>query len=225
MTPLRRLALPTALTLVMLAVLVGLGTWQVERRAWKHALLDAIAAAEARPGIPLPARPNQFLKVRVSGILRTDLPALYGAEGRDRPQGPVLGAQLLMPLDRPGADTVLVLLGWVPALPAPQPPHPATIEGYVRLAEHPAWFSPADDAAGHRFYTLDPAAIGAALGLARVAPFTVVALGPETGAIPEPAHTMPRPVDNHLSYALTWFGLAATLFVIFILYARKVLRP
>jgi len=48
---------------------------------------------------------------------------------------------------------------------------------------------------------------------------------PDATAIPEPAHALPRPVDNHLSYALTWFGLAATLLVIFILYARKVLRP
>ena len=221
----RRLAIPASLTVVMLALLLGLGTWQVERRAWKHALLDAIAAAEARPGVALPPDPAQFLKVRVEGTLRADLPALYGSEGRDRREGPVLGAQLLMPLERPGAAPILVLRGWVPALPAPGRPEPAVVEGYVRRAEHAAWWSPADDAAGRRFYTLDPPVIGAALGLTGVAPFTLVALGADTAAIPEPAHALPRPVDNHLSYALTWYGLAITLLVIFILYARKVLRP
>ena len=40
-----------------------------------------------------------------------------------------------------------------------------------------------------------------------------------------PARTLPRPANNHLSYAITWYGLATGLLVIFALYARKVLRP
>ncbi|MBN8904164.1 MAG: SURF1 family protein, partial [Rhodospirillales bacterium] len=75
------------------------------------------------------------------------------------------------------------------------------------------------------FYTLDPAAIGRALGLPTVAPYTIVALGdtpPQRW--PDPAKHLPRPPNNHLSYAITWYGLAAALVVIFILWARKTVR-
>ncbi|MBV8911687.1 MAG: SURF1 family protein, partial [Acetobacteraceae bacterium] len=70
---------------------------------------------------------------------------------------------------------------------------------------------------------LDPEAIGAALGLGRVAPFVVVALGPSTSA-PEPAHALPRPPNDHLQYAITWFGLAAACLGVFAAYARNLLR-
>ena len=65
--------------------------------------------------------------------------------------------------------------------------------------------------------------IGALVGLPRVAPYTLVVVGP-AGA-PDPVRSLPRPPNNHLSYAITWYGLAVSLLVIFVLYARKVLRP
>ena len=95
----------------------------------------------------------------------------------------------------------------------------------MRLPEPHRWFSAEDDPATRRFYTMDPLAMGAAIGLPRVAPFIVVALGqlpPEM--FPDPARRMPRPNNDHLSYAITWFSLAAVLIVIFVLFARKVVR-
>lgn len=220
----RRLLLPGLCTLVALAILIGLGTWQVERMHWKHDVLAAIAAAEARPGVELPASPPPFLKVRATGRLLFDLAALYGAEGRDLRSGPVMGAQLLVPLERPGGPAVMVMLGWVPTLPAERTPRVATVEGYIRPADHAGLFSATDDAPGRRFYTLNPSTIGAALGLGPVAPYVIVALGaPQTGQ-PEPASTLPRPSDNHLSYAVTWYGLALGLIGVFLVFARKVLR-
>ncbi len=99
---------------------------------------------------------------------------------------------------------------------------PGVVEGYVHPAERAGSFSATDDVAGRHFYTLDPQVIGAALGLGRVAPFTLVAMG--APAIPDPARHLPRPPNNHLSYAVTWFGFAITLLVIFAVYARKVVR-
>lgn len=210
----------------MLALTIGLGVWQVQRLAWKTGLLAEIDSGEAAPAIPLPANPRPFTKVRVAGVLRQDLAALYGIEVRTTATGPALGAFLLNPLERPGAAPVIVDRGWVPAdAPRDATPVPATVEGYVRAPEFPVRFGAADDPAARRFYALDPAAIGAALGLQQVAPFTLVALGTvPPGTVPEPAHALPRPANNHFTYALTWFGLAGALLAVFGVYARRTLK-
>jgi surfeit locus 1 family protein len=222
-----RLLVPALSTFVMLVVLLGLGTWQVRRLAWKRGLLAQIDAAEQAPAQPLTGDPAPFAKVTVAGRLRGDRAALYGADVRDERSGPVLGGQLIEPLERQGSETVLVDLGWVPQADWRRyaADGPAGIDGYARPADHPGWFSPADDPAQRLFYTLDPAAIGAALGLPGVAPFTLVALGPTPAhGFPDPAHALPRPPNNHLQYAFTWYGLALVLLVIFVSYARKGVR-
>lgn len=213
----------------MLAALLALGTWQLQRRAWKLGVLAQIERGETAPAVPLTAEPQPYTKVFVEGRLREDLTALYGVEVRPTPSGPTLGAHLLTPLERPGADPVIVNRGWVPtdpSQPIPPAPDPVRVEGYVRAPEKPLLFGAKDDPLARRFYALDPAAVGEALGLRRVAPFAVVALGaPPPGTYPEPARTLPRPSNNHLMYAFTWFGIAGALVFVFALYCRKVLRP
>ena len=219
---LRRLLVPGLSTLVMLAMLIALGTWQVERLHWKTALLAQIDAAEAAPGVPLPPAPAPFQKVHVAGRLLGDLRATYGAEVHDSTAGPVLGTQLIVPLERAGAEPVLVDLGWIPSDQRQSPKIPtgtASVDGYVRPAEHAGFFSATDNPAGREFYTLDPQAIGASLGLHSVAPFTLIAMGPPPPAgYPEPAKHLPRPPNSHLQYAVTWYGLAITLVVVFVVY-------
>ncbi len=224
---LHRLLWPGVMATVMLAVLLGLGTWQVMRLQWKLGLLAQIARAEAAPAVPLPAAPDPFTKVQATGHLRDDLSASYGAEVRDTPAGTELGTQLIVPLEVSGGDVILVDRGWVPD----KRPHPisrvesdVTVEGYVRPSDKPGMFSATDNPAAREFYTLDASAIGSALGLHRVAPFILVAMGPSPPErYPDPAHHLPRPPNNHLSYAITWYGLAVALVVIFVLWARKAL--
>ncbi len=210
----------------MLVLAMGLGVWQVQRLTWKTALLADIDRGEAAPAIPLPADPRPFTKVRVEGVLRQDLAALYGIEVRTTQAGPVLGAFLVNPLERPGSAPIIVDRGWVPTdAPRDTSPIPAAIEGYIRPPEQPVRFGAADDPAARRFYALDPVAIGASLGLRQVAPYTLVALGSvPPGTYPEPAQALPRPANNHFIYALTWFGLAGALLAVFGVYARKLLK-
>jgi surfeit locus 1 family protein len=208
----------------MLVILLGLGTWQVHRLAWKQGLLADIDRAEAAPAVPLPAGdPGQFVKIRVAGRWAPVF-ALYGAEVRDTAIGPQMGGGLIQPLQRPGLPPVLVNRGWVAEADAARlaASGDGAVDGFIRQPEHPGWLSAADDPAHRRFYTLDPAAIGSALGLAQEAPFTVTALGPP--AMPDPARALPRPPNDHLSYALTWYGLALVLLVVFFTWSRKVLR-
>jgi len=221
---LRRLFWPALTTLVMLAILLSLGSWQLQRLTWKQGLLDKIAQAESLPAIAMPENPPAFAKIRVAGQFAGRW-ALYGSEGRDTPKGPVLGAQLLGVLERANAVPVVVVLGWVPGQTVHPPAGAAVVEGFIRPGEQPGWFAAVDNPATGRFYTLNPAAIGAGLGFARVAPYVLVAMGPQAAAtLPDPARNLPRPANDHFGYALTWFSFAFILLVIFGLHARKVLR-
>jgi len=218
----RALLRPALLALPVLLALIGLGTWQLQRLAWKTELLARIAAAEAAPPVPLTAAPEPFAKVAATGRFDHGREALLGIEVR----GGALGARLLTPLLREGAEPVLVDRGWVPLEgggPVARPEGPVEVTGYVRPGERAGLFAAADDVAGRRFYTFDPAAIGAALGLPAVAPFGLVALG-EAAGLPEPARALPRPSNNHLGYAITWYGLAAALAGVFLVWARRRLK-
>ena len=158
-------------------------------------------------------RPSPTRKSQSSGRLDTGHAAFYGSEVQDGARGPVLGAQAIVPLLRDGAPAVLVDLGWVPEGWHPGAGPALTVVGYVRPPEHPGMFSATDDPAGRRFYTMDPAAIGRGLGVT-LAPFTIVVLG-HGNVPPIPAEHLPQPPNDHLSYAITWFGLAAVLLVIY----------
>jgi surfeit locus 1 family protein len=212
----------------MLCVLVGLGTWQVYRLRWKEGVLAQIAAAEAAPAVPLSGEPGPYAKVSVAGRFRYDQAASFGAEVRDTQSGPTMGSYQIVPLDRDGGGAVLVDRGWVPEKrPAPlnDPEGLVTVSGYVRPGETQSWFSASDDPAARTFFTLDPRVIGAAVGIANPAPFVLVALGPAVaGSYPAPAQHLPRPPNNHLSYVITWYGLAAALVVIFGAWVRKAMR-
>jgi surfeit locus 1 family protein len=218
----RRLLVPGLSTLAMLAVLLGLGTWQVQRLHWKQGLLADIDRAEAAPAVDLGAAPPPFAKVRVTGRFRAGVSGTYGAEGRDLPAGPTMGADVLAVLDRPNAPPILVDRGWAPTGAPPVETGEVTVEGYIRPPEQGGLFTPAADAAGRHFYALDPPAIGHALGVDALAPFTLVAMGPP--GMPDPVRHLPRPPNDHLGYAITWYSLAAVLAVIFALHARKVVR-
>jgi surfeit locus 1 family protein len=205
-----------------------LGTWQVYRLQWKEGVLAQIAAAEAAPPAPLPPNPAPYTKGSVTGRFRFDRAAQFGAEVRDTRTGPTMGFHQIVPLEREGARTILVDRGWIPQkreTPLNDPGGIVTVTGYFRPGDRPHWFSPADDEAARQFYTLDPNAIGASVGVSDPTPFVLVAMGPPMAeAYPAPAQHLPEPPNNHLSYVITWYGLAVALLFIFGIWARKTLR-
>lgn len=226
MTPgVRRLIGPGLMTLAMVVVLIGLGTWQVERLSWKTGILSDIARADAGPPVPLSSTAPPYAKVSVTGHFLFDRTARFGAEVRQLSSGPEMGARQIVPLIRDSGVPVLVDRGWVPdrrTSPVSQPAGDVTVIGYLHPPETAGVFSAADDPVERRFYTMDPAAIGAALEMGKVAPFVIVALGNvAAGQWPEPAHHLPRPPNNHFAYAVTWYGLAIALIVVFIAWVRR----
>jgi surfeit locus 1 family protein len=217
---------PTAATLLALVALVALGTWQLERLAWKRDLIATRDAQLAAPAASLPAtaadwRAWDFRPVRVQGEFRHDLEQLFGVaaiEGR-------VGHHVLTPLVRPDGVAVLIDRGWVPADQA----HPAArragqIEGQVRIAgtlryrgeDRPSWFTPDNRPEQSLWYWYDLPALERALGL-QLLPVVVEAdASPNPGGLPMGGRTRTELPDNHLQYAITWYGLAAGLLVIWV---------
>jgi surfeit locus 1 family protein len=233
----QRIVLPSFLALPMLAAMLALGIWQVQRMGWKSALLQELAAAQAGPPVNA-ANPAPFAHILASGRFRHDLELLLGSEVR----GTTLGAALITPLEREGAPALLVERGWVPLDRAgvSRPEGVVTVQGYMRPAERPGLLSAADSPAARRFHNFDIPAMGAAIGLP-VAPFglAVVVPGrarpdgglgstpaPNQGGVPSPATGFPAPSNPHLGYAITWFGLALAWAAIFALWAsRRISTP
>jgi surfeit locus 1 family protein len=227
MTLPRRLLVPVLVVALAELLLLGLGTWQVRRLHWKEGILARIDAAEHAPVRPLGNDPPLYQRVTVTGRFRYDLAVKYGIEGRDTVKGPVLGHFQLVPLERDNAPALLVNRGWVPDAPgAPldQPAGVVTVTGFVRPGSTANWFSPADNQPERLFYTLDPPVIAAALGIPDALPFSLTVLGPyQPDRFPDPARDFPRPPNNHLSYAVTWYSLAAIMLVMFVIRVRA--RP
>lgn len=212
-----------ALAAVSLAILgfLALGFWQIERRAWKHDLIARVdarvaAAPVAAPGpdawSEISAEKDAYRHVRVSG---TYLPGEEVAVQAVTEQG--AGYWVLAPLDT-GAFTVLVNRGFVPTErrdPATREAvaGPVTVSGLMRMSEPGGGFLRANDPVAGRWYSRDVAAIAAAENLrGPVAPYFIDAdATPNPGGLPVGGLTVIRFRDNHLSYALTWFALAAGL--------------
>jgi surfeit locus 1 family protein len=212
---------PAAAALPVLCILLALGWWQLQRLHWKAEILARMDAAEAAPPAPLGPSPQPFARVVAEGRLDATRAALVGLEPR---QG-TLGARLVVPLLRDGAPPVLVDLGWVPqGARGPVPEGRVAILGFVHPGDSRSWLAAADDLAGRHFYTFDPPAIAAALGLPGAEPFALVRLGPP--GTPDPARAIPRPPNNHLGYVVTWWGLAfALLLVLGAFLARRLRSP
>ncbi len=219
----RRLRWPALTTAAMLSLTLSLGTWQVRRLAWKTEILAEIDRGEQAAPVPLPLRPNPFQRVQVDGEYLPGA-ARYGAEVRTGRAGAAMGAHVLALLRPDQGSPILVDRGWAPIdTEPPAPPGRIRLEGYVRPPEPAGRLAIQDDAAARRYFALDPVRIGQTLGAGEVAPFTLVLMGPP-GSVPEPVRVLPRPPNDHLTYAITWFGLSAVLAVVFAVYARQVVQ-
>ena len=201
-----------------LIVLVALGLWQVERLAWKLDLISQREAALAAPARNLAASGRVelgFSKVRVVGRFAHDQEVhLVAPPRRGR-----LGYHIITPLARGGAGPlVLVDRGWVPTElknpnARPQGLHEGkvAIVGYARKPGQPGWFTPDNEPQRNIWYWLDVAAIAQQRGLDLLPLIIEADAAPNPGGYPVGGQTRISLPNNHLGYAITWFGLAAGL--------------
>ncbi|GLR83851.1 SURF1-like protein [Bradyrhizobium iriomotense] len=213
----------TTLSLLAIAVLIGLAVWQVQRRAWKLALIDRVEARVHAAPIALPppaawpaitAASDEYRHVSITGRPLNDRETLVKAVTEEGP-----GFWVLTPILRDDGTLVLINRGFVPA----DKRDPATradgntsgtveITGLLRMTEPKGGFLRDNDPVHDRWFSRDVAAIAAARNLGAVSPFFIDAdATPNAGLYPIGGLTVIRFPNNHLIYALTWFALALML--------------
>ncbi|MBM6592670.1 SURF1 family protein [Microvirga pudoricolor] len=237
----RTLVAPAIAALVAFGILVGLGTWQLQRKIWKDGLIAQIESrSHGEPGAILPesawgawkAADDEFRRVRVSGTFLNEFETpVYGLAPAMR-GAPAQGYYLMVPLRLSDGAVVMVNRGFVPTelrdpatRPGSRPQGETAVTGLVRAPEERNAFTPADDPAKNTWFARDPASIAAARGLGRVAPFYVEAdATPNPGGWPKGGQSRLELPNNHLQYAFTWFGIALTLIGVFVAFARRRLK-
>lgn len=227
--------------LLAFAVLIALGTWQLKRKVWKEALIASLTERVAAPPQALPAATawpaldaasDEYHRVRLRAEFENDREALVFASASGfRPDVTSPGYWVFTPARLADGSIVIVNRGFVPdgrqdakSRPGGEVTGPVEIIGAMRWPDARHWFTPNDDPAHNLWFSRDPAAIAAAKDLGqgsdRVAPFYVEQESPAPpGGLPQPGKLVVSLPDNHLQYAVTWFGLAAVLVGVFITWA------
>jgi surfeit locus 1 family protein len=234
----RGFLVPTIFTLVGLALLIGLGVWQLERKAWKEALIDALARRMDAAPTPLPpperwasldAAHDEFTRVTFHAVFENDREALvFAGASAFRPDTSGTGYWVFTPARLADGARVVVNRGFVPEAnkdPATRAAglikEPVDIVGVLRWPEHAGLFTPAGEPARNLWFARDHLAIAAARDLGNVAPFYVEQEAPAPpGGLPQPGKLVVNLPNNHLQYAITWFALAVVLIAVFVAFAR-----
>jgi surfeit locus 1 family protein len=226
----------TLSALCAFGILIALGLWQLHRRDWKNSLVARFEAALSRPaGSYDPVQPSggarEFMRVRIKGefLNSKTVKMLVAAPEVARAQtGEGFGYLIFSPV-KFSRGIVFVNRGFVPqslaGTPALFPEGETEVTGIVRRPAEPSWFTPPPDPAKRLFYEADIPAMARAAGLkageAIVSEY--IQAEPAPGAALWPLPRAPRELlasipNRHLEYVLTWFGLAATLAGVYVIY-------
>jgi surfeit locus 1 family protein len=228
----RGLAAPSIAAACAFLVLIGLGTWQVKRLAWKEALIATVTARFATSPMSLPApadwarldpAADEYRRVTFGAEFANDKEALVYTTGSSLHGGAAGPGYWVFTPARLAGGTVMVNRGFVPegrqdpkTRPQGEVAGPVEIVGIMRWPERPGLFTPAAEPGKNLWFSRDSTAIAATKGVGPVAPFFVEQESPPApGGLPQAGALKPFFPNNHLGYAVTWYGLAAVLAVSF----------
>lgn len=242
---LRKLIIPAIAAAIGLAILLNLGFWQLNRLEWKTDLIAQVEDGIGKPPVAAPGpaawdaigESDDYLHVVLEGVFLDGNTFYYTA--LSDPAGPVGGPGVMVyaPFRTNDGWTVFVNRGFLPQDLAGEtrqqalgvPKGNVQVTGLLRLSEKPNWTTPEPNAEDRLWFARDTGAMGDVLGVdpGSLAPYSVDLNADATPAsgLPQAGETLVRFKNDHLGYALTWFGLAATLVGVFLAYAASVLWP
>jgi surfeit locus 1 family protein len=232
-------------TVLMVTLLLGLGFWQLQRRVEKHALIAALTERLAAPPAELPSPDrwsaltpgsDEFRRVRFAATFEAVPDAMVYSSGsavRSDVSGP--GTWAFLPARLAGGETVAVNAGFVQntmqdraqedrAVTRLVTGAPLMLTGYLRFPESAGLLTPRENLEKRLWFARDTVAMTQKLGWdrgGRVAPFYIDLESPvPASGIPKPGPLDVHLKDDHLQYAITWFGLAAVVAIAFAVWWR-----
>jgi surfeit locus 1 family protein len=223
------LVVTTLLVLICVGMLCSLGVWQLHRKVWKEKLIAAMTARLNAQPEPLPPSSqwgkltqdaDEFRRVSFSAQFLPGQAALVYTPGsalRTDIEGP--GYFAFAPARLSDGSVVVIDRGFVPAdwkdlarLASTTPKEPIQIVGVLRWPEERSLFTPSADSKSNLYFLRDPKSMSAQGYWNASAPFYVDQESPLPPAgLPLPGKLEVHLRDDHLQYAITWFGLAAGL--------------
>jgi surfeit locus 1 family protein len=225
-------------TVLGVALLVGLGVWQLQRLQWKEVLIAERDSHLAATPVTLERalqdfdaqRSVEFLKVEVTGTFQSDAELFLLTTERGTP-----GFEVVTPLVSRDGIVILTDRGFIPESlkdgakrPESRPSGEIKVTGVLRRrVQSRGPFTPDNDPEANIWYWWDiPAMLAfARIGTdARVAPFVLHLLPDDGKGLPRPVAVDASLTNNHFQYALTWFALAFLLIVMSGLLIRQTLR-
>lgn len=224
------------MTIAIVATLIGLGVWQLERRVGKLALISAMEQRLAAQPAPLPPVSQwsrltpadaEFRRVTFTATPEAHAPAVvFAAPSSLRKDVSGTGVWVFSPMRLADGATVVVNRGFVPdgqVVPAAAAASPETLTGYLRFPEAKGWLTPPPDTGKRMWFLRDHLAMAEALGweTGQVAPFYIDLESPvPTGGVPKPGPLQVNLKNDHLQYAITWFLLAIAVSIAFAVWVR-----
>ncbi len=224
----------TIVTAICLAILLGLGTWQVQRLHWKN---DLIARLQTQYDAP---ETQALTPEKLASLTQEDMPMAYGAVNghwlRDkaillgpRTEDGRMGYHLLVPLALDNDHVLIVNGGWVPDMwkdtlqerLAILPAETVTVRGILRK---PDWssFASQNSPGNDLWFRADIDQIAGAKGITNAYPFLLYADSiepPLHDVIAQETHWLPR--NKHLQYAIFWYAMAAVMLGVYGFYVKS----
>jgi surfeit locus 1 family protein len=202
--------LPATLTILGVGVLCALGTWQLQRLDWKQGLItqSALPAVTISDSAALDGDLH-FRRVQISGSYVPEAQLLVE---------PVIGTgHVYNAFNLPGGTIIWVNRGVIATsdyqeAPVPAPAGTHNLTGLLSRTPEPSMFKPPNDPQAKIFYSVNTAEMSQAFDLVDSAEFILYLEETDEAAL---TAFQPELRNNHLQYAMFWYGMAAIMIVIY----------
>jgi cytochrome oxidase assembly protein ShyY1 len=223
-------------TLAVITLFIGLGVWQLQRRAEKHALIAALSERLTATPATLPSQADwaalspardEFRRVSFSATYESRPDAMVYSSGSAVRPDVGLGTWAFLPAQLPNGGTIIVNTGFVQntmqdrgqqdrAVRPLVTGQPVVMTGYLRFPEKAGLLTASPTRDKRLWFSRDIGEMAQALGWENVAPFYIDLETPvPASGVPKPGPLQVHLKDDHMQYAITWFGLAAALLISF----------
>tara|TARA_A100001234_G_scaffold37593_1_gene29828 strand:+ start:436 stop:1089 length:654 start_codon:yes stop_codon:yes gene_type:complete len=199
-------------------IFLALGTWQVIRLNWKIELINSIEQSlKSEPVDFNGSNPINFKKIKFEGILdNSKIIYLYSLNENGEP-----GFDIVNPISI-NNKSYLINRGWIPReLKLKKYLSTNTkFEGILKLKSKYNYFKPENNLKTNYWFTLKDEDLLNYTGK-EFSPFIINNISKQNEIYPKSKQVGANISNNHLKYALTWFSLAVSIFLIYLYFRKK----